>query len=333
MRVPRTVLGPVVSLFLLALFLVLSCMGAILSTFVGVTAADGDEQGRSGTASRYVVQFTIYDVGPGDHVEFGTPVVNGFDAAGPHVKVLIVEGGEGKAYETGGTAAHVLRETSYPEASGTFARYSDGEYGPLHERFERPDIYAGKPHASGLNGDLHDAIDFVFLYDRPAGMDQATWDSTRGALGQMTNQFDYTVAREPWVSTQWLWLVGAILSAVAAVATTVTWVRARTGPMQPAAGLEGLVGIRERAFGYLLTLRNTMRGAGALLAVGGLGCFGALNFLINAAEYEPWGWWNFTLMVTGGLTVVAALIVWTIQYRRIDGEVKRWQAAGSPMDA
>jgi hypothetical protein len=332
MRMPRTALGPVISLAVAALFLLLSTLSASMATMHD-QVSDGETTGDRGTATRYVAIRTIYNVDPGDHVEISAQWNDGLDVAARHTKILIVEGGEGAAYLSGSAASHVLLETSYPKADGHMKRFIESEYGPLFFRFERPAIYDGKPHVQGLNGDLHDAIDLVFLYDRPAQMTQAQWDQSRNALHQSARQVSYTVAKEPWVALQWVFVPAAILSAAATVATGVAWLKGRRPVAAPAESLEQMVQLHGQAFSYLLMLRNSMRVSGVLLAVGGLGSLLALNSLAQNLEYEPWMWWEALVFFGSVILWLTAMAVWTIQHRRIGREIQRWQESKSPLDA
>lgn len=311
---PRTALGPIIGLSLVVLFILASVFTAQAATSGGV----GD--GSSGsTSTRFVSVETRYNVDPGDRVEVYMPTVNNFkrDAEG-HFRLLVVEGGEGGAYKTGGTAAHVLK---------------DFVWHPFTVRFERPGIYAGKPHAEGLNGDYHNAIDLVFLYEKPASMSASTYATSQSAVSQMVEQHEVVIADGTLVDLQWLWFVGIGGAAAWTVVSTLVWLRTRTARPDTTDDLEALVVMQSQAQRYLRLLRDTMRVAGAVLMLGGIGCLVALNAMMENVRYDPATDWTIWMMLLGTLTLAAAVAVWAVQYRRISREVQRWEATPSPLDA
>lgn len=337
MRLMGSVLAPVLSLLVLVLALFAGAASSFMST-AHSQAADGSTIGAAGASSRFVAVTTYYDVRPGDHVAMGMPWVSRLDDAGPHVQILLVEGGEGGRYLEGRAAGHVLHSTGFPrylEDDSLAASKIPRKYAPFSERWIRPPVYEGKPHLQGLNGDLYDAVDVVVLYDRPAGMDQATWDSSRSAVQQASAQLRFIVARGGYVEAQPYLMGFAALAGVAALASTFLWLRNRPNrDVVPAAGaLEALVQAKVLAQDYLVMLRDVLRVTGIVLALGGLGLFVALITLADGTKFEPWGrgLWKPWIHLGGLFVWLASLNLWWLQYRRIRKEMRRWQESASPL--
>lgn len=327
MRLPRTALAPSVALGCLALFLFLSLLSANLAS-TGDTMEGRDRR----TSTRYAEAITVFNVDPGDQVllTFGTS--SSMEAAIPYTRILAVEGGEGEALLNGGPPQHILFETRFELLEPGEFGYREGRYGPINTRFTRPDIYEGKPHGQALNGDTYNAVDIVILVDRPAGMSQTTWDQVAAAGSEISRNHDIVVGREPWNTIQWVWYVGMAASFAAAVVGFVGLIRHRPSVSENQSDLAGLMAIQGRAIEFLRTLKLTMAAAGTLLAFGGLTMLVALNTL-QFGRFTPFGSWPMLVMALGFTTYVLAMAVWTVQYRRISREYKRWTTTPNPLDA
>lgn len=345
MRLPTSPLAPIGALLVLVLLLFASSMSAFLATSHDQTA-DGNSDGERGAATRFFHRVTVYNVQPGDHVQFNMPWVGGFDPAGPYTKVLVLEGGEGETWLDRPEAAHVLLETEFPRHdpnedpfSGSYrpgSAFATRTYSPLEARFVRPDIYEGKPHKMGLNGDLHDAIDFLVVYERPAGMAQSTWDSSRDAVRQQADQLSYVVATGFWLDIQPYILTLAGLAGVAFAITAWSWARHHPSvpPSERSSPLEDLMRIQGQAMSYLTMLRNTMRAVGLVLALGGFGLFVTLYVLTLSVEFQPFarrGPWEPVMLLAGLFVYFGSLGLWWVQHRRIARELRRWQASPVPL--
>jgi hypothetical protein len=336
LRLPRTARVPVAALGCLVLFMMLSVETASRASYPQSQTWDNE----SPAPRRYAQAYTLWDVAPGDQVDLRVQLRETYSAALPHLRVLVVEGGEGDAIQAGGSAQHVHLDVRFEDVARRDKRSFSSDYLAFEKRFDRPGIYAGKPA-----GRLHDALDVVVLADRPAWMGDAEWKRVEGFAAQAS--VTVYVAHEPWVTIQYVWYAGMAASAAVAIVGFVGFARRRPEDAAEAPGgpLADLVGLHGKALGFLRSLRATMAACGAILAVGGLAGLVAVNIgfglggptpgydPIDGPDVGPFtNLWHDLLMALGFLTYALALGVWFVQYRRIAREHRRWTSTPSPLD-
>lgn len=316
MRLPRSGLAPTIAIGLLVLFVGFSWYAGTESDdhFWPTDTHGGDFGGRD------IHIRHVYQVEPGDRIDLWmADSFTGKDLIRDNVRFYIVEGGEAESFKQGQRPDHVLLETEVWAGKKTFYR---------------PEIYAGKPHEEGLNGDYYDALDLVWMYAPTPGMtagqqriEEMAWKSTLG-------NFHYDVYDGAWLTTQMVATAAAAVTAIVAAVLIKSWSKNRLNPPAPEGpAVERMIVLQERAMHFLRVVRDFMRLAGAFLVAGSLAILFLASLVLDLEPAQPYAGWEITII--GSVFVVLSLVfwVWLVQYRRISHEYRRWRAAKPPFNA